>query len=78
MKKSHTKALRIIRKIAKKEGVPVGYVIDSIEEAIQEAYLYAEMSGDLERLALWNEIPREGKIPNAFEMIEYMGGKFQM
>ena len=73
MKKHHKKAWKALRQIAKREGVSVDYVTEHIEQAVKEAYMHAQIIGDERVLGLWAKIPREGALPNAVEMIEYMG-----
>ena len=78
MKKDHKKAWKIINQIAKQERVTIEYVMESIEYAAKEAYLRAWLLGDLEKMKMWEKIPKEGENPNALEIIEYMGNKFKM
>ena len=77
MKKGHRKAQKILCRIAKQEGVTVEYVVESIEKAIQAAYLRAQIMGDLHALSMWEQIPKIGEFPSVLDTIEYMGEKFR-
>lgn len=62
-------ARRAIRKVAKKNGTTEQAVVSEIEKAIQAAVEGA----DGQTLARWEQIPCSGKIPNAYELIAYLG-----
>ena len=75
MNRNDAQAYRALTKIARREGIPVEQVISEIEKAIRAAYLSAQNSGDQAALERWAEIPCEGNLPTALELITYLGDK---
>ena len=66
------KAYMAMKEVAKKEGVSLTVVMERINEAIEEAYLRAHNEGNSEILEKWRDIPCDGDIPTALEMIVYL------
>ena len=75
MYQKHLKARIALAKIAKRESIPVAQVMEEIETAILEAYTSAHKANDQATLDKWAEIPSEGQIPSALELITYLGEK---
>ena len=75
MYKKHARAHRALTEIARKEGIPVDQVVREIEEAILDAYSSAQKNNDRATLDQWADIPCEGHLPTALELITYLGNK---
>ena len=67
------RAYNALVKLAISQNISVEKVIEDIEIAIREGYEATVKSGDKIALAMWNQIPRVGKLPSAVEMVAYMG-----
>lgn len=50
-------------------------VVREIEEAILDAYSSAQKNNDRATLDQWADIPCEGHLPTALELITYLGNK---
>ena len=71
-------AYHVLHRVAQMEEIPVQQVIRDIEDAIQEAYLSAKEGNNQEVLARWHEIPCEGEIPSALELLTYLSEKCRL
>lgn len=77
MKGRHRKAYRILKQIARNEGILVDEVIAEINASIQQAYAAACMSGHTDIVERWKRIPCSGELPNALELLEYLGENYR-
>lgn len=59
------RARRSLKMVAKKEGVSEEKVKREIESAVREAMKNAYASGDKQKIAIWESIPRAGEVPTA-------------
>lgn len=75
MNRKQRRAYEALRKVANKEGISVKQVIRDIDDAILEAYFTAQKENNREALALWQGIPRKGKMPTALELVVYLEEK---
>lgn len=73
MDRKTEKAYNAIREVAGKEGVTVDCVVRDMELAIREAWLRAKRNDDRAALSAWAEIPCEGALPTALELVAYLG-----
>lgn len=77
MKANHRKAYRVLKQIARSEGIMVDEVIDVINASIQQAYAAACISGQTDIMERWKRIPCSGELPNALELLEYLGENYR-
>ena len=63
------KAVKIIEQVARSHGVSPEEVTSEINEAIREAATTQNPKAQ----SLWSLIPREGDLPNAAELIAFLG-----
>lgn len=71
------RAHKAIRQIAEREGISEAQVAADMEHAMEEARKAAYRSGDPKKIALWESICRDGKIPTAYEFVEYFSNFIQ-
>ena len=64
---------RVLERVAENNGVTVEEVTQSMNDAILDAISRCCRENDQQGLALWNAIPCAGKIPNAQEVIAFLG-----
>ena len=69
------RAQRALEETARRNGISTEQVIAEIEEAIAEAVSQAQREGNRSILACWDQIPCEGDVPNAYELVAYIGHK---
>ena len=69
------RAYHALRKVAQMEGITVQQVIRNIDDAIREAYSSAKDENNQEVLKRWKEVPCEGELPTALELVAYLGEK---
>jgi len=65
------KAHKAIRILAMQKGKTEKEIVSDIEDAIAEAIKNKEKDPKLKRL--WDQIPCKGDMPNAYELIAYIG-----
>lgn len=68
------KVERILRQVARKEGVTVAQVRGEIDNAIQQAITIAKRENNQHALGLWRKVPCKGEIPTAEELIPWIAG----
>lgn len=61
-----------LKMVAQQAGTTEETVKTEIEVAIMEARANAYASGDKQKIAMWESIPRAGEIPTAEEFVEFM------
>ena len=69
------RAYHALRKVAQMEGISVQEVVQNIDDAIKEAYSTTKDENNQEVLKRWKEIPCEGELPTALELVIYLGAK---
>ena len=69
------RAYHALRKVAQMEGISVQQVIRNIDDAIREACSSAKDENNQEVLKRWKEVPCEGELPTALELVVYLGEK---
>lgn len=74
------KVEKILRQVARREGVTVAQVRRDINDAIRQAIEISKLENNQHALELWRQVPCKGEIPTPEELIpwiaEYMHGKF--
>ena len=66
---------RALEETARRQGIPLEEVICEIESAIEMVITQARRERDEQILAQWEKIPCKGDVPNAFELMAYIGEK---
>ena len=77
MRKDHRRGWKVLREVARREGVPLSHVVKSIEEAAEEARANARKNGDMELLRMWESIPKKGEKASAVEIVEFLSGWYR-
>ena len=72
MEPQHYAAYYALTEIAKRENISVENVIQSIDEAILDAYSGAIAHGDTAAISAWANIPCKDTVPTAIELIAYL------
>ena len=73
MKYSHWSAVQALLEVAQREGLTLEDVVQSIDEAIHQAYFTALKEGNQDVIDRWKAIPSAGEIPSAVELVAYLG-----
>lgn len=68
-------AYQALEKVAEMEGISVETVVGNIEEAIAAAIKTSKERHDQQTLERWAQIPCSGDVPDAFELVAYLGEK---
>lgn len=63
---------KTIKRVAAQKGVSEETVIIEIEAAISEAIRSVYASGDKRKIAMWESIPRSGKVPSAEKFVAFI------
>lgn len=71
-------ARRAIRELAVREGVTEKKIIADIEEMIHTTLEEIRQRGDLASIQKWAQIPCQGEIPTALELIGYLSEEIEM
>ncbi len=61
-----------IKSVAESSGVSEESVIEEINHLIMGTYNNILEKGDAEMLYFWEQIPKEGKLPSAYEFIDFL------
>ena len=69
------RARRALKETARRQGITEAQVVSEIEESIEEAISQARKEKNDKVLAQWEQIPCKGDVPNAYELVAYIGGK---
>ena len=73
MDKKYPGAYRALQQVAKQQGTTLEHIIEEINKSIRIAYADAVRIGDMAAIERWKQIPSEGVLPNALELVEYIG-----
>ena len=70
------KAYRILLQVARKENTTIDDVINEINIAIAFAIATSVADGNQSAMSRWKTIPCKDAIPNALELIAYLGERY--
>lgn len=69
------RARRALEETARRQGITLEEVFFEIEEAIETAISQARREKNEQILAQWEKIPCRGPVPDAYELLAYIGEK---
>lgn len=71
------KMRKAMKAVAKANGITETQAVAEIEKVIVFAIKKAQLENDQQTLAKWNDIPSEGDVPTAYELVGYLRGKMK-
>lgn len=63
---------KILRQVARREGVTVAQVRRDINDAIRQAIEISKLENNQHALELWRQVPCKGEIPTPEELIPWI------
>ena len=69
------RAHRALEETARRHGITKEQVAAEIEETIAQVLARARKENDREILRQWEKIPCRGDVPDAYELVAYLGKK---